>query len=143
MSEIDVEIDDEVAVVVLSTKRKRGKESEPSPIPDNNSSLLITLHIITAAATGEQLTKSRKSITMTIENGGFYIENIDLENAMNNVSRPFISASNAHGLVINHLGQRAAEILSKIASGVDPHLSQKLKTNSNPEYLVRSSKSFG
>ena len=86
------------------------------------------------------MTKSRKSITIAIEKAGCYIENIDLDDAWNNINRPFISAQNAHGLLISHFGQRAAENLEKIASGIDRHLSQKLKINSNPEYSMRSFK---
>ena len=57
--------------------------------------------------------------------------------ASNNINRHLVSAQNAHGLVTSHFGQRAAETLEKIASGIDRHLSQKLKINSNPEYSIR------
>ena len=140
--EIDVEIDDGLAVVIgndkdaSKPKRKRFRGNQLSSVPEVNGSLQLTVHIITSTGNGDQLTKSRKSISIIIENAGCYLQNVDLDDARNNVDRPFISAQNAHGLVINHLGQRAAENLEKIASGVDPNLSQKLKINSNPEYSV-------
>jgi hypothetical protein len=146
--EIDVEIDDGIAMVigpdkeVSKPKRKRGKDKEPTPAPEANGSLSLTVNIITSTAAGDQLTKSRKNITIMIEDAGCYIENIDLEDARNNIGRPYISACNAHGLVINHLGQRAAETLAKVASGVDPHLFQRLKINSNPEHLAKASNSI-
>jgi hypothetical protein len=96
--------------------------------------LTINLHLIGATSNGDQLTKSRKSIEINIEDAGIYIENVDLEDARNNVERPYISARIAHGLVINHLGQKAARKLSEIASSV----SLSFANNSNPEYLVRA-----
>jgi hypothetical protein len=35
------------------------------------------------------------------------VKNVDSEDPRNNTERPYISASNAHGLVINHLEQKA------------------------------------
>jgi hypothetical protein len=52
--EIDVEIDDGVAVVIGpekkidKPKRKRGKYKEPSPAPQANGSLSLIVRIITA-----------------------------------------------------------------------------------------------
>ena len=149
MSDIDVEIDDGVTLVIgndnngSKAKRRRGKDKEgedkeESIGPETNGLLTITLHIITSTSTGDQLTKSRKSITIVIEDAGFYIDNIDLDDALNNVERPYMSARNAHGLVINHLGQKAAQTLLMVASGEDPKLYQKIKIHSNPEHLVRS-----
>jgi hypothetical protein len=142
--EINIEVDDGITVVIgpdketAKPKRKRGKDKEPSPAPEANGSLSLTVHIISSTAAGDQLTKSRKSITIVIADAGCYIENIDLEDPRNNTERPYISASNAHGLVINHLGQKAADTLLKVASGNDPHLFQRLKINSNPDHLVRA-----
>lgn len=146
--EIDVEIDDGLAIVINSNpetirpKRRKLRDNQISSVPEANGSLQLIVHIITSTANGDQLTKSRKSITIVIENAGCYVENVDLDDAWNNINRPFISAQNAHGLVISHFGQRAAENLEKIASGIDPHLSQKLKINSNPEYSVRISRIY-
>lgn len=142
MSDIEVEIDDGVSVVigndveVPTHKRKRGKAVEQSKPPKSNYKLTINLHLIGATSNGDQLTKSRKSIEIKIEDAGIYIENVDLEDARNNVERPYISARIAHGLVINHLGQKAARKLSEIASGVG----LSFANNSNPEYLVRAVK---
>ena len=150
MSDIEVEVDEGVSVVIGNDfevpKRKRQRRKAPQPLPQpepepsiapiSNFKLVINLHIIGATTKGDQLTKLRKGITIEIEDAGFYIENVDLDDARNNTERPYISARTAHGLVINYLGQKAASILLKVASGVDPNLSLTLTNASNPEFLV-------
>lgn len=157
MSDSDAEVDDGEVVMINSDrhaagrfeselelelkqkplKRKRGKIEDASCDPDVNGTLTIVVHLITSTAAGDQLTKSRKSLSIKIEDSGVYIENIDLSNARNNIQRPYITARNAHSLLVNHFGQIAAETLSKITDSCDPYLPQKLKLNSNPTFLVR------
>jgi hypothetical protein len=94
--------------------------------------LTIVVHIITTTAAGDLLTKSRKNCTFKINSAANYVNNIDYFDAMKN-----ISASTAHGLVINHFGQNASDLLRRLSSGNEPYLVQKLKANFNPESLVR------
>ena len=117
-------------------KRKRVRIDAPISNPEANGTLTITVHLITTTQTGEQLTKSRKNIIITIEDAGYCIDNIDRVDASNNVLRPLISARNVHGLVVNYFGQGAADTLEKIKEAHDPYLSSKLKINTNPHYLV-------
>lgn len=156
MIDSDVEADDGVVVLIRNEpdavdgvvndlsgefnpaplKRKRGKHKETPCDPDVNGKLTIVVHLITTTSAGDQLTRSRKNISIEIEEAACYIENIDLSDARNNISRPYITARSAHGLIINHFGQYAAETLTSISDSFDPYLAQKLKINSNPKFLV-------
>ena len=156
----DVEVDDDEAVMINSDlhaagrfesdlelerkpKRRRGKSEKIEKIedvscdPDANGALTIVVHLITNTAAGDQLTRSRKSLSIKIEDSAVYIENVDPSNARNNIRRPYITARNVHSLLVNHFGQSAADTLSKIAESYDPYLSTKLKINSNAKHLVR------
>ena len=89
MIDSDVEIDHDYVVaekiddpVVI---QKRGKRKLNSCDPDVAGVLDIIVHLITSTSTGDQLTKSRKSIPILIEKGELYVENIDLLNARNNI----------------------------------------------------------
>lgn len=130
----------EGALIQIPLKRKRGNSEKRIPTnPDVNGILTIIVHLITSTSAGDQLTKSRKSLQIVIQDAAVYIQNVNLLDARKNVLKPCITSRNAHGIVVNHFGQHAAETLSKIANAYDPYLSQKLKINSNPEYLVRLS----
>lgn len=128
MIDSDVEIDHDYVVaekiddpVVI---QKRGKRKLNSCDPDVAGVLNIIVHLITSTSTGDQLTKSRKSIPILIEKGELYVENIDLLNARSNINRPYISARIAHGLIVNHFGQYAADTLTEVSNAYDPHLRQ-------------------
>ena len=71
-------------------KRKRVRMDAPISNPEANGTLTIQVHLITTTQTGEQLTKSRKNIIITIEDAGYCIDNIDRVDARNNVLRPLI-----------------------------------------------------
>ena len=76
--------------------------------------------MITATASEDFLTKSRQSYTMRIENAAIYVNDIDFLDATKNITLPCISAANAHGLVINHFGQIASDLLRRLSSGNEP-----------------------
>ena len=123
----------------LSAKKKRGKNQDApsSVLPEKNGSLTITVNLVTSNAIGDQLVKSRKSVNIMIEDAGYYIDNVDLSGARNNIERPLITARYVHGLIVNHFGQNAADTLTRIANGREPNLAKALKINSNPLFLVR------
>jgi hypothetical protein len=120
----------------LALKRKRVKNKESMSVPEVDGTLTIVVHMITTTASGDFLTKSRKSYTFRIENAAVYVNNIDILDATKNTTSPSISASTAHGLVINHFGQMASDLLRRLSSGNEPYLVQRLKANSNPECSV-------
>lgn len=137
MPATDFTNDLEGALIPIPLKQKRGNSEKMIPTyPEVNSILTIIVHLITSTSDGDQLTKSRKSLQIVIQDAAFYIQNIDLLEARKNVLKPYTTSRNVPELVVSHFGQHAAETFSKIANAYDPYLSQKLKIISNPEFLV-------
>lgn len=120
----------------IPLKRKRVKNNDPPSIPEVDGLLTIIVHIITTTASGDLLTKSRKSYSFKVESAAHYVNNIDHFVATKNVAVPTTLASTVHGLLINHFGQNASDLLVRLGSGHEPYLIQKLKANSNSESSV-------
>lgn len=117
----------------LPIKRQKKKSNEAPNISEVNGTLTIVVHIITTTAAGDQLAKSRKNTTISVEEAAFYIENIDLLEKHPEALHHSQDSTQPPG---EFLLQSADETLTAISVAHDPFLSQKLKINSNPKFLV-------
>jgi hypothetical protein len=135
-----ISVDEEV--VVIAPRKRKQRSGEEVVAPPTDGDLIITVHIISVNAASTAFSKTKKNITFTVKNAGEALQNVDHNNAINNLALPTISAQAVHEMVINYFGGLARENLEKIRTGNEPRLLSKLLNTTNPDFHVRFEVSF-
>ena len=116
--------------ISTSTKVESKKKKErPVENPPDDGALIITLYSIVLKGGTESFTRSRFSREISIPMAQKFVSDSAKES-------PSIIAGVLHGLIINHLGQLAADTIAKIMSGDGEVTEHSLIGDAHADYKV-------
>ena len=116
-------------VVIIAKKQKIA----PPPI---DGELTLTVHIISVNQQTTAFSKTKRHISITIQDAAKYLLNYSIDDASLNDHLPRMDASIIHELVINYFGNSARSMLDKIKQGAETQMLINVKNTNNPEYDV-------
>lgn len=118
----------------MSFLNKKQRISPPPPPIDGE--LTITVHIISVNQQSTAFSKTKRHISVTIQDAAKYLLNYSADNLNLNDHLPRVDASIIHELVISYFGNAARSMLEKIKQGAETQVPINGKNTSNPEYDV-------